>query len=329
LPLAHSWAMLLPMKCGRVPRFMFDVEAETETEIVCELRTSSRHGSFTPDVLLAKKTLAVAPSKPFVVSTPHSRRSAAAFVGSHPASTASIEHHTNGNGFESKAAGPKELTFDFDVTLDRDQYIFVCLRSNKLVSVYQSEKRVTGVLALRHGTDKRVAEKDSQTPPADIGVDAFELWSPLRRPAGRNLAMRIEPPLDCFGSENVLSGIARPTEQSNAWVAAWDDPSPRLTLSWPQSQSIGRVELSFDTDFDHPMESVLMGHPERVMPFCVRQFRILDEHGQELVRCDDNHQTRRTFCFDGPVITRKIQIELQAPSAEVPAALFEVRCYPS
>jgi len=33
---------------------------------------------------------------------------------------------------------------------------------------------------------------------------------------------------------------------------------------------INRIILNFDTDFDHPMESVQMGHPENRVPFCVK-----------------------------------------------------------
>lgn len=130
-----------------------------------------------------------------------------------------------------------------------------------------------------------------------------------------------------FAPENVVNGVARPTEQPNAWIADPSDPHPRLTLAWDHPQPIKRIELSFDTDFDHPMESVLMGHPERVMPYCVRQFRILDDKGTELARCADNHQTRRSIRLSSPVLTSALHIELQAPARTVPAALMEVRCY--
>lgn len=45
----------------------------------------------------------------------------------------------------------------------------------------------------------------------------------------------------------------------------------------------------FDPDYDHPMESVLMGHPERQMPFCVERYRVLDEAGTVLAACTNNH----------------------------------------
>jgi hypothetical protein len=87
------------------------------------------------------------------------------------------------------------------------------------------------------------------------------------------------------------------------------------------------VELSFDTDLDHPMESVLWGHPERVMPFCVRRYRIFDAHGMLLAEVAANHQTRNSISFPQPVRTDKLRIELEHPSGTVPAALFRVRCY--
>jgi hypothetical protein len=45
------------------------------------------------------------------------------------------------------------------------------------------------------------------------------------------------------------------------------DASPQLVLKWNKAVTIQTIQLTFDTDFDHPMESVLMQHPEHAMPF--------------------------------------------------------------
>ncbi len=116
-----------------------------------------------------------------------------------------------------------------------------------------------------------------QTPPEDIGIDTFEFWCPQRRPGGQNVALRLHTALSCFGAENVRNGLARPVNQPNAWVADLQDASPSLTLEWGSVQTIRTVVLKFDTDFDHPMESVLMGHPEHVMPFCIRDYTLYNE----------------------------------------------------
>jgi hypothetical protein len=85
--------------------------------------------------------------------------------------------------------------------------------------------------------------------------------------------------------------------------------------------------LAFDVDFDHAMESVLLGQPERVMPFCVKHYRVLDGAGRVLAEVTDNHQARNTVRLDSPTTTDRLRIELLATHGCVPAGLFEVRCY--
>jgi hypothetical protein len=135
----------------------------------------------------------------------------------------------------------------------------------------------------------------------------------------------------------LTNGVARPTSQPNAWVADFADEQPALRLEWDAPQTIARLELTFDTDFDHPMESVLMGHPERVMPFCVKEVRVSlaggrgasreEDSAQPLATLCENHQTRRSIRFKDPVVTDHLEIRLVAPQPDIPAALFEVRCY--
>ena len=221
----------------------------------------------------------------------------------------------------------QSVNLHFDAAIDQPRYAFVCLMQNEAVSVALSDQRVTGVLAVCHNGNKAVAKSSTQTPPPGIGIDSFELWTPQRRPGGKNFAVTLDPPLTMFGTENLTNGFARPTNQPNAWVASFADASPTLHLAWPTPQRIARIELAFDTDFDHPMESVLMGHPERVMPFCVQRFEIRDDAGRVLYRSGDNHQSRCAIHLQTPVVTEQLTITLCAPSAQVPAALFEIRCY--
>jgi len=236
-------------------------------------------------------------------------------------------------------------------TLEDARYGFVCLMRNDDVAAHLSEHRVTGILAVCHHGNKAVAKSATQSPPPGIGIDDFEFWTPKRRPGGMNLALRIEPPLTAFHAADLTNGISRPTCRSNAWVAEFGDAQPRVLLSWPAPQTIATVELDFDTDFDHPLESVLMGHPERTIPFCVPEIRVAalhtgPEHGasegsevqgkdvachpdarEVLGEIHNNHQTRRALRFKEPVVTRCLEVTLLAPSPMVPAALFAIRCY--
>ena len=167
------------------------------------------------------------------------------------------------------------VTLRFQAQVDQPRYVFVCLQANEDLAVHLSDQRLTGVLALARKSNHAVASSARQEPPPDSGIESFEFWLPQRRPRGKNFALRLDPPLAVFGPANLTNGIERPTNQPNAWVAAFDEPDPALTLAWPEPRTIARIELTFDTDYDHPMESVLMGHPELVMPFCVPGLEVL------------------------------------------------------
>jgi len=221
----------------------------------------------------------------------------------------------------------------FDARFDAPCYAFVCLMKNDAAAVHLSDRRLTGVLSVCHNGNPAVAKSATQTPPPDCGVDTFEFWTPKRRPAGKNFALRVDPPLACFGAEDLKNGFTRPTRQPNAWVADFADARPWLHLAWPTPQIIARIELWFDTDFDHPMESVQYGHPERIVPFCVSDVAVLtsddETREQEIAQIHKNHQTRQTIFLKHPVTTVALRLRLTATHGPIPAALFDVRCYGS
>ena len=220
--------------------------------------------------------------------------------------------------------GEQEVTLHFRSTLAEDQYAFVTFLANDKVSIAQSSQRVTGVLSVYNGVNKAVSNNGKQTPPDGIGIDTFEFWIPYRRPGGKNLAIKITPPLDCFGPNNIANGFTRPGVTPNAWVADPKDAAPTITLDWEKPVSINTIRLFFDNDFDHPLESVLMGHPEEVVPFCVRNMRIRNGQGELLHEIKDNYQTIHNIRFPAPVVTSKIILETEHPDAFIPASIFQI-----
>lgn len=227
----------------------------------------------------------------------------------------------------SLAKGEHTVTLDFDASLEEPGYAFVVFQKNELVSLGYTEKRVTGVLSVFNMVNKAVSNYGKQTPPPDSGVDEFEFWCPQRRPEGQNFAIEITTGQHVFKSENIRNGIDRPVLQPNAWVADPNDPSPQLTLEWDDPREISTIDIFFDTDFDHPMESVLMTHPETRMPFCVENYVVKDDKGTVVYEKRGNYQTRNTIRFREPLVTSKLYIEPEHPSENVPAAIFSVRCY--
>jgi hypothetical protein len=221
----------------------------------------------------------------------------------------------------------QQVALELPATFAEDRYAFWCLDANPDVAVHESDLRISGVLSVFHRQNKAVAKSAVQTPPEGSGMDSFEFWTPERRPEGRNLALTIEPALDGFGPDQLTTGVNRPTSRPNCWVADPADPAPRLTVEWPASREIGRVEMVFDTDLDHPMESVLMGHPERSGPFCVRTVVLRDDAGRELARIEGNHATLRAIVLDPPARLTKLVLDVAQPGAGAPAAVVGLRCY--
>ncbi len=233
------------------------------------------------------------------------------------------DHHTPEKVLAAKevrlAAGlAQRVTVDFGVEIDVPRYVWVCVMKNPALKVHYSDALIAGLLAVYHRHDQK---------PGDIGVEPLEIWTPVRRPAPQNLAISLDPPLATFGTDNLTNGVQRPTCGSNAWIADPNDPLPAVTLQWPKPQAVGRVVVTFDADYDHPMESVLWGQPERHMPCCVRHFRLRDAGGATLFEDDANHHDRREIVLGRPVQTDTLTLECLSSWGPCPASVFEVRVY--
>nr|MCU0353520.1 FAD-dependent oxidoreductase [Cytophagales bacterium] len=277
-------AQMLPLITGSVPAITTYANAAEDTDLVVELRCSSKPFNHTPDVLLEKKKI-------------HLQR------------------------------GMHVVNLDFGSRLEQDGYVFVCFMKNPAVQLRHSNRQVSGVLSVFNKTNPAVSNYGKQMPTEDIGVDAFEFWCPERRPKGKNIAMQINPGIDLFGVENLRNGIARPVSQPNVWVAGLADEKPTISLEWPETQTIRRIELGFDTDFDHPMETVIMQHPETVMPFCVQDFVLCNDKKERIHEKHGNYHSRHTVVFDQPIRTRALHVHLRQSHRNVPVSLTEIRCY--
>ncbi|UHG91907.1 FAD-dependent oxidoreductase [Spirosoma oryzicola] len=223
--------------------------------------------------------------------------------------------------------GKQEIPLAFDAHLHQASYIFVCFLKNDAVQLQYSLRKATGLLSVFNKTNPAVSNYGKQEPTEDIGVDTFEFWCPERRPKGHNLALTIDPGIQLFQAENVRNGLQRPTNQPNAWVAAPTDTRPTLTLRWPERKAISRVELFFDSDYDHPLESVIMIHPETASPFCVREYVLCNDRNERVFHQAENHQSRNVIRFAQPLDTTSLSVHLEAMNGDALASLLEIRVY--
>lgn len=222
--------------------------------------------------------------------------------------------------------GEQVVDIAFSKAVDEDCYGFLLLRPNRAMSVRGSNARITGTVSVFNGENRAVSNYGFQDAAPETGIESFAFWCPRRRPGGHSIAMDIFPALEPFSVSYLHNGYTRPYLKSNAWVADPSDPNPTITLSWDTERKISVICLHFDTDFDHPMESSLFGHPEDVVPFVVREYRLFDEGGTLLAEVSDNHQTLNRIVLTKPLHTRGLRLELAHPSPGTPAAVFEIRC---
>ena len=223
--------------------------------------------------------------------------------------------------------GKQQLELVFGTVMPEEQYIFLVFKKNPLVQLQYTQERITGILSVFNTVNEAVSNFGKQTPPEDIGIEDFEFWCPKRRPEGYNIAIRTEKDCYAFSVSNINNGIDRPVQSPNAWVAELKDPNPTLTIKWDAAISVGKLSLFFDTDYDQPMETVQMTHPENKMPFCVEKYRIYDGANQLIYEKNDNHQSINEIIFPEKLVTDEIRIVLEHPSGLIPAALFAVKCY--
>lgn len=217
------------------------------------------------------------------------------------------------------------IVLDFNAALKIDNHVFVIIEPTEGVSFHLSKTQLPGVLTLWQKMNRMVAKSAIQSPPEGSGIDTFPFWLPERRPGARNLAAHFSPPIRCYEPTMVTNGWSRPWCGANAWAPAAGDESPTLRFSWDQPQTLRTIELTFDTDFDHPMESVLLGHPERVMPGCVTRFELRTAEGKVIATVAEHHQTRWRMTLSEPLVTTGFELAI-LDRGPAPPAIFEVRC---
>ncbi len=309
--LENEKAFMMPLPEGKVPKVEFLADVQPPGEKYVTLRTDEE------------------------LEGAHNARSVAIQTedvpGEHGEASITIELRTSYNPanftpekvlsrttVELEVGENTSFEIDFDAKLEEATYVFLIFKPHTRVRLHAHLKRIPAVLLLHH-THDQVAD--------GVGADNFELWLPERRPGGALPLMELRPSAHLFGGKMVCNGYDRPYIQSNCWVPSPEDTQPELTLQWDRKQRISRVELVFDTDFDHAMETVLMGHPESEMPYCVRHFQLIDDSGQVVVDEPENYHTLRNFEFSEPIISASLTLRIVKVWGDSPGAVYAFRCY--
>jgi len=146
--------------------------------------------------------------------------------------------------------------------------------------------------------------------------------------SGVTLSFKVEPPQNCFGPENVLSGESRPHVFTNLWRSDPDLPLPQwLQLTWKAPQPIASVELSFP---GHLIREYHAYAPFYRDPQCPRDYCIeaeIDGRWTTVEKVEGNYQRRRQHILQPTVTSRCLRIVVFATNGDPSAAIYEVRIY--
>lgn len=225
--------------------------------------------------------------------------------------------------------GSQQITFKPHSILKEKQYAYICLMKNEGVKVRLSEQRCSGIMTVQNRINKAVSNFGKQEPPLDIEIDSFEFWTPERRPKGKNLAFSVQPKLKVFNSENLINGKLRPhpTGETNVWLAKMNDENPFVKLKWNKEVTIKTIKLFFECDYDHALESTLMGHPESTIPFVVSDYIIEDDKGNILAEVKDNYQAANTIALEKTIKTKSLIFKFLQKHKHIPVSVFNISVF--
>ena len=225
--------------------------------------------------------------------------------------------------------GEQEFVFTSNELITKNSYVYVCFMKNEAVEIMLSDERFSGIMTVLQKETPAVSNYGKQEPPEGIGVDTFDFWTPEKKPAGKNIAMFIEPAIQNFSSINIKNNNVRPTSEgySNAWLAKLNDEEPQLVLNWSEEQEIRMLRIFFDCDFDNALPSVFVTHPVSEIPATVKEYSIYDGRNNLLYQKRDNYQAVNKVLFDKAILVKKLRIVFTRKNANIPVSVFKISAY--
>jgi hypothetical protein len=137
--------------------------------------------------------------------------------------------------------------------------------------------------------------------------------------------------------ENVLTGMTRDMEgeMANRWIGELTSDGAWLELTWDQPQTIGHVQLVWDTGFQRELTLTSADSHNKNMirtaqPETVKDYELVgtttDGKQVTLASVTKNHQRLRRHDFT-PVALKSLRIRMTATNGSEQARLYEVRAY--
>jgi hypothetical protein len=137
---------------------------------------------------------------------------------------------------------------------------------------------------------------------------------------------------------NVINGFVRdlPGKWENRWAAELTDDGVFLDLRWKSSQTLRRIQITFDTGFQRQLtlsqqDSVNATVIRAAQPETIRDYELLysPPDSKEWIRLGQfkgNHQRLRRHDFK-PFTAAALRLKVTGTNGSKLASVYEVRCY--
>ncbi|HPN84327.1 MAG TPA: FAD-dependent oxidoreductase, partial [Victivallales bacterium] len=141
--------------------------------------------------------------------------------------------------------------------------------------------------------------------------------------SNNNMVFRIKPCQKIFAPENVVNGLTRAGNWTNAWISDPADQLPQnIKLEFPKPEKIDAVELIFDTN---PRVNVREG----VAPECVADYHIsalVKGQWRKITEITGNYFRRRIHSFP-PLVASAVRLTVFRTNGDPSARIYEFRVF--
>jgi hypothetical protein len=170
--------------------------------------------------------------------------------------------------------------------------------------------------------------RTAQPIPGHTSTAAISAKRMRRHWDGQACAFRISPAQECWGPEQVLSGVTRPHRQTNLWRSDPAQPLPAwIELEWKKAQTIAQVELTFPSQVFREYHEYPTFYKA---PECARDYRLQAWDGKrwnDVVEVKGNYQPHRIHLLPKAVKTERLRLMIDATNGDASANVYEIRCY--
>jgi hypothetical protein len=221
-----------------------------------------------------------------------------------------------------QAGAGQWVTVPLNVEIAKSGWHFLELKANPHVHVHWGQNPPVGV----KGYHVRAEDPIRPNP-----FSRWRQWGRTGQVFGA-YCLALVPQQPVYAPNNAVNPWSRPTREPNLWVSEptdWAQPE-WLELKWDELQTIGTVDLLFDSTLDFTFYQSWKGYEQNVMPSLVRDYRLLylDDSGawREMTRVEGNYQRHRTHHVDR-IRTKAIQLEIASTNGSERAQVYSVRVY--